>query len=127
MARLRTVPRLRCRVDTRNDTSFSILAPPPPLPVSRGDNSPEIDAIIETNRWHGYRLNPDRVKIAGLIQGIRRQGCGPARNIYRGFHPANAGVRRLTGQMSGAAFRAGPPIMAIRRACTGWRRAELNR
>jgi hypothetical protein len=29
----------------------------------KGDNAPEIDAIIETNQWHGYRLNPDRVRI----------------------------------------------------------------
>ena len=31
-----------------------------------GDPELPIDAIIESNQWHGYRLNPDRVKLIAL-------------------------------------------------------------
>ena len=31
-----------------------------------GDPPPSIDAVIENSQWHGYRLNPDRVRIVAL-------------------------------------------------------------
>jgi hypothetical protein len=30
------------------------------------DAEPAIDAVIESNQWHGYRLNPDRVRLVTL-------------------------------------------------------------
>jgi hypothetical protein len=33
-----------------------------------GDPQPSIDAVIETSQWHGYRLNPDRVRIVALSE-----------------------------------------------------------
>jgi hypothetical protein len=35
---------------------------------SAGDPPPSIDAVIESSQWHGYRLNPDRVRIVALSQ-----------------------------------------------------------
>jgi hypothetical protein len=35
---------------------------------SAGDPPPSIDAVIETSPWHGYRLNPDRVRIVALSE-----------------------------------------------------------
>jgi len=31
-----------------------------------GDSPPSIDALIENSQWHGYRLNPNRVRIVAL-------------------------------------------------------------
>jgi Queuosine biosynthesis protein QueC len=31
-----------------------------------GDPPPSTDAVIENNQWHGYRLNPDRVRIVAF-------------------------------------------------------------
>ena len=31
-----------------------------------GDPKPPIDAVIENSKWHGYRLNPDRVRLIAL-------------------------------------------------------------
>jgi hypothetical protein len=33
-----------------------------------GDPPPSIDDVIENNQWHGYRLNPDRVRIVALSE-----------------------------------------------------------
>jgi hypothetical protein len=33
-----------------------------------GDPRPSIEAVIENNQWHGYRLNPDRVRIVALSE-----------------------------------------------------------
>ena len=33
-----------------------------------GAAPPSIDAVIENNQWHGYRLNPDRVRIVALSE-----------------------------------------------------------
>jgi hypothetical protein len=33
-----------------------------------GDPSPSDDAVIESNQWHGYRLNPDTVRILALSE-----------------------------------------------------------
>ena len=31
-----------------------------------GDVAPQMDAVIESSQWHGYRLNPDRVRLVIL-------------------------------------------------------------
>jgi hypothetical protein len=36
------------------------------LATSAGDPAPSIDAVIESSQWHGYRLNPNRVRIVVL-------------------------------------------------------------
>jgi hypothetical protein len=33
-----------------------------------GDPDPSIDAVIENSQWHGYRLNPDRVRLVALAR-----------------------------------------------------------
>jgi len=33
------------------------------LATTAGDPPPTIDAVLENIQWHGYRLNPNRVKI----------------------------------------------------------------
>jgi hypothetical protein len=33
-----------------------------------GDVAPPIDAVIENHPWHGYRLNPDRVRIVAISE-----------------------------------------------------------
>jgi hypothetical protein len=33
-----------------------------------GEVEPSIDAIIENSRWHGYRLNPDRVRLMAHLE-----------------------------------------------------------
>jgi hypothetical protein len=33
------------------------------LATSAGDPPPSLDAVIENNPWHGYRLNPDRIRV----------------------------------------------------------------
>lgn len=35
---------------------------------SAGDPPPPINAVIESNQWHGYRLNPDQVRIVALSE-----------------------------------------------------------
>jgi hypothetical protein len=36
------------------------------LAKDAGDAPPSLDAIIENSQWHGYRLNPDRVRLVAL-------------------------------------------------------------
>ena len=31
-----------------------------------GDTAPSLDAVIENSQWHGYRLNPDRVRLVAI-------------------------------------------------------------
>ncbi len=38
------------------------------LATNAGDPPPSIDAVIENHPWHGYRLNPDRVRIVALSE-----------------------------------------------------------
>ena len=38
------------------------------LATKAGDTPPSIDAVIETSQWHGYRLNPDTVRIVAIIE-----------------------------------------------------------
>lgn len=38
------------------------------LAAKVGDPPPWIDAVIENNQWHGYRLNPDRVRIVAISE-----------------------------------------------------------
>ena len=38
------------------------------LASDAGLTVPSTDAVIENNQWHGYRLNPDRVRIVALPQ-----------------------------------------------------------
>ena len=33
-----------------------------------GDAPPSVDALIETSQWHGYRLNPDTVRIVAITE-----------------------------------------------------------
>jgi hypothetical protein len=33
-----------------------------------GDTEPSLDAVIENSQWHGYRLNPDRVRLVALSE-----------------------------------------------------------
>ncbi len=47
---------LRCRKKIMN------------LARKASDPPPSIDAVIENNQWHGYRLNPDRVRIVALSE-----------------------------------------------------------
>lgn len=47
---------LRCRNKVRQ------------LAQSAGDPAPSIDAVIESNQWHGYRLNPDRIRIVATSE-----------------------------------------------------------
>ena len=41
------------------------------LAKAAGDPPPSIESVIESNQWHGYRLNPDRVRIVALTE-VRR-------------------------------------------------------
>jgi hypothetical protein len=36
------------------------------LAAHAGDPRPSIEAVIESSQWHGYRLNPSRVRIVAL-------------------------------------------------------------
>jgi hypothetical protein len=36
------------------------------LAANAGDPPPSIDAVLENIPWHGYRLNPNRVRIVAL-------------------------------------------------------------
>ena len=54
------------------------------LAEAAGDPPPSIDAVIENNQWHGYRLNPDRVRVVALTEVrqnthgvIARSGSSP--------------------------------------------------
>jgi 7-cyano-7-deazaguanine synthase in queuosine biosynthesis len=38
------------------------------LATSAGDGPPSLDAVIENSQWHGYRLNPSRVRIVALSE-----------------------------------------------------------
>ena len=38
------------------------------LATRAGDCRPSIDAVIESSQWHGYRLNPSRVRIVALSE-----------------------------------------------------------
>ena len=38
------------------------------LAQSAGEPPPPIDAVIESNQWHGYRLNPDRIRIVAMSE-----------------------------------------------------------
>ena len=38
------------------------------LASDAGVAPPSTDAVIESNQWHGYRLNPDRVRIVALSE-----------------------------------------------------------
>jgi hypothetical protein len=36
------------------------------LAINAGDLEPPMNAVIESSQWHGYRLNPDRVRLVAL-------------------------------------------------------------
>ena len=38
------------------------------LAVNAGAVPPSIDAVIESNQWHGYRLNPDNVRLVAIAE-----------------------------------------------------------
>jgi hypothetical protein len=38
------------------------------LATNAGDAPPALDSVIESNQWHGYRLNPDRVRLVALTE-----------------------------------------------------------
>jgi hypothetical protein len=38
------------------------------LACAAGDAAPSIDALIENDQWHGYRLNPDVVRIVAITE-----------------------------------------------------------
>ena len=38
------------------------------LATAAGEPAPAIDAVIENSRWHGYRLNPDSVRIVAITE-----------------------------------------------------------
>lgn len=38
------------------------------LAKSAGDSPPSLDAVIESSQWHGYRLNPDRIRIVAVSE-----------------------------------------------------------
>ena len=38
------------------------------LAKDAGDPPPSIDAVIENSQWHGYRLNPDRIRIVAITE-----------------------------------------------------------
>jgi hypothetical protein len=38
------------------------------LATNAGDPPPSLDAVIENSQWHGYRLNPDRIRIVALSE-----------------------------------------------------------
>jgi hypothetical protein len=43
------------------------------LATEAGDAPPSIDAVIETSQRHGYRLNPDTVRIVAITEVIARK------------------------------------------------------
>jgi hypothetical protein len=38
------------------------------LVIDAGREPPDVNAVIESNNWHGYRLNPDAVQIVALSE-----------------------------------------------------------
>lgn len=38
------------------------------MATNADDSPPSTDAVIENNPWHGYRLNPDHVRIVALAE-----------------------------------------------------------
>ncbi|MBW7997805.1 MAG: hypothetical protein FVQ81_14785 [Candidatus Glassbacteria bacterium] len=38
------------------------------LAENAGDPPPSIDAVIESSQWHGYRLNPDSIRIVAITE-----------------------------------------------------------
>ena len=56
------------------------------LTTNAGAPPPSIDAIVENSQWHGYRLNPNRVRIVAMsdvavgahpLQTIQNDGLLP--------------------------------------------------
>ena len=43
------------------------------LAQSAGNPVPPLDAVIENHPWHGYRLNPDRIRLVALSE-LRKTG-----------------------------------------------------
>jgi hypothetical protein len=44
------------------------------LAIAAGDAPPSLDAVVENSRWHGYRLNPDSIRIVAITE-VRRAKC----------------------------------------------------
>jgi hypothetical protein len=40
------------------------------LAKDAGDIEPSMDAVIENSQWHGYRLNPDRLRLIAISQFV---------------------------------------------------------
>ena len=38
------------------------------LAIATGETAPSIQAVIENHPWHGYRLNPDSVRIVAMTE-----------------------------------------------------------
>ena len=43
------------------------------LANNEGDSAPSLDAVFENNKWHGYRLNPDRIRIVAISELSRSE------------------------------------------------------
>ena len=43
------------------------------LASNAGDPTPSLDAVFENNKWHGYRLNPDRIRIVAISELSRSE------------------------------------------------------
>jgi hypothetical protein len=43
------------------------------LASNAGDPTPSLDAVLENNKWHGYRLNPDRIRIVAISELSRSE------------------------------------------------------
>jgi len=43
------------------------------LATEAGDTPPSIDAVIESSQRHGYRLNPDTVRIVAITELTARK------------------------------------------------------
>jgi 7-cyano-7-deazaguanine synthase in queuosine biosynthesis len=43
------------------------------LASNAGDPTPSLDAVLENNKWHGYRVNPDRIRIVAMSELSRSE------------------------------------------------------
>ena len=43
------------------------------LARNAGQPPPSVDAVIESSQWHGYRLNPDRIRVGGRLRVVRER------------------------------------------------------
>jgi hypothetical protein len=66
------------------------------LATNAGDPQPSTDDVIENNQWHGYRLNPDLVRIVAITELTKI--CAGSNAIGGNRAPPSGGMMSLAGR-----------------------------